>query len=72
MVHKSVDTNINEPFYMDYLKLFAKNDYQLQCMLKTVQQFKDDIRMDFNLDKCAKATFIKGKIIETFHIDPDQ
>ena len=45
---------------MDDLKLFAKNGQQLQGFLNNVKQFNDDIRMEFGLDKCAKATFFRG------------
>ena len=44
------------------LKLYGKNDYELDGLLKTVKTFSDDIDMTFGPDKCAKATFIKGKL----------
>jgi hypothetical protein len=59
--------------YMDDIKLFASNDGQLEGMLHTVKQFSKDIQMEFGLDKCAKATFIHGKLKNTKNItlDPD-
>ena len=33
--------------------------------------FGDDIRMDFGLDKCAKATFKRGKLAKTENIELD-
>ena len=39
------------------MKLLAKNDQQLQSLLNIVNQFSDDIRMEFGLDKRPKATF---------------
>ena len=59
---------INHLFYMDELKLFAKNDQQLQGLLSIVKQFSDDIRMEFGLDKCAKATFFRGKLLKAKNI----
>ena len=56
---------INRLFYMDDLKLYAKNDKESEGLLSTVKQFSDDIGMEFGLDKCAKATFIKGKLTRT-------
>ena len=56
---------INHLFYMDDLKLYAKNDKELEGLLSTVKQFSDDIGMEFGLDKCAKASFIKGKPTRT-------
>ena len=53
---------VNHLFYMDDLKLYAKNDQQLEGLLTTVKQFSNDICMEFGLDKCAKATFIRGKL----------
>ena len=46
---------------MDDLKLYAKNDKELEGLLSTVKQFSDDIGLEFGLNKCAKATFIEGK-----------
>ena len=34
-------------------------------MLKTVKKFSDDIGMEFGLNKCAKASFKKGKLSYT-------
>ena len=48
---------------MDDLKFFAKNDQQLQGLLSIVNQFSDDIWMEFGLDKCAKATFFRRKLL---------
>ena len=42
---------INYLFYMDDLKLYAKNDKELEGLLSTVKQFSDDIGMEFGLDK---------------------
>ena len=53
---------------MDDLKLFAKNDQQLQDLINIVTQFCDDIRMEFGLDKCAKATFFCGKLLKPKNI----
>ena len=56
---------INHLFYIDDLKLYAKNDKELEGLLSTVKQFSDDIGMEFGLDKCAKASFVKGKLNRT-------
>ena len=47
---------------MEELKLYGQKDYELDGLLKTVQTFSDDIDMTLGLDKCAKATFIRGKL----------
>ena len=56
---------------MDDLKLFAKNDQHLEGLLTTVKEFSKDICMDFGLDKCAKATFVKGKLQNSTAINLD-
>ena len=53
---------------MNDLKLYEKNDYELEELLRTVKTFSGDIGMTFGLDKCAKATFIRGKLKSTSSI----
>ena len=53
---------------MDDLKAYAMNDEQLKKLLDIIKIFSDDIKMEFGLDKCAKATFIKGKLTKTSYI----
>ena len=40
------EKTINHLFYMDDLKLYAKNDKEHEGLLSTVKQFSDDIGMD--------------------------
>ena len=49
---------------MDDLKLFVKNDQQLQGLLNIVKQFSDDIWMEFGLNKCAKSYIFPWKASE--------
>lgn len=56
---------------MDDLKTYAKDDNQETCLLSLVKKFADDIKMEFGLDKYAKATFKRGKLTETFDIQMD-
>jgi len=62
---------INHLFYMDDLKTYAKNDKEQTGILHTVKTFSDDIRMEFGLEKCAKATFKKGKLTNSQNIQID-
>jgi len=50
---------------MDDLKLFAKDDPQLEILLSTVKMFSDDVGLDFALDKCAKLTVNRGRVSQT-------
>ena len=47
---------------MNDLKLYGKNDYELDGLLKRVKTFSDDLGMTFGIDKCAKATCIRGRL----------
>ena len=69
--YKIFDRTINHLFYMDDLKLFAKNDQDLEGLLNTVKEFSNDIDMEFGLDKCAKASFVRGKFQKTSSINLD-
>ena len=53
---------------MDDLKLYSKNEQEQVGELKVVKQFSDDIGMEFGLEKCAKASFKKGKLTSTGNI----
>ena len=46
---------------MDDLKLYGTSDNQLNGLISTVKKVSDDIQMELGLDKCAKATFKRGK-----------
>ena len=65
------DKRVNHLFYMDDLKLFGKNDSEIEGLLKTDKCFSDDIGMEFGLYKCAKATFIHGKLTKSSAISLD-
>uniref|UniRef100_H2ZWF0 Reverse transcriptase domain-containing protein n=1 Tax=Latimeria chalumnae TaxID=7897 RepID=H2ZWF0_LATCH len=44
---------VSHLFYMDDLKLYAKNSDQLQTMLELVSSFSKSIAMEIGVDKCA-------------------
>ena len=49
-------------FYMDDLKLYAKDDSKFEGFLRIVKVFSDDIGMGFGLSTCTKATFKRAKL----------
>ena len=53
------------------MKPFSKNEQQSQGLLDIVKQFSDDIWMEFGQYKCAKATFVRGKLPKTKNITLD-
>ena len=56
------------PLGVKALKVHAMNDEQLKKLLDIAHIFSTDIKMEFGLDKCAKATFIKGKLTKISNI----
>ena len=54
-------TKINHLFYVDDMKLYGTSDKQLTGLINTVKNVSDDIKMEFGLDKCEKASFKRGK-----------
>ena len=63
---------ITHLFYMDDLKLYAKDDNELEGLLRIVKGFSDDIGMESELSKCAKATFKRGKLESSDHVWLDE
>ena len=53
---------LNHLLFMDDLKLFAKNEKQLESLIHTVRIFSDDIRMEFGLTKCALLVMERGRL----------
>ena len=39
--------------YVDDLKLFTKNNKELETLLLTVRKYSEDIGMEFAIEKCA-------------------
>ena len=66
--YKIGEEKINYLLYMDDLKLYGKNNKELDRLPCTLKKFSDDIGMEFGLDKRAKATFIRGRLTSTSDI----
>ena len=58
---------ITHLFYMDDLKLYAKDDSELERLLRIVKRFSDDIGMELGLSKCTNPTFKRGKLENSDH-----
>ena len=54
-------TKINHLFDVDDLKLYGTSDNQLTGLINRMKNVSDDIKMQFGLGKCAKASFKRGK-----------
>ena len=54
---------LNHLFFMDDVKVFGKNENQLDSLINTVRVFTENIRMKFGLEKCAILIMRRGKVI---------
>ena len=52
---------INHLLYIDDLKLYAKNEKELDSLVQTVRVFSKDIGMDFGIEKCSMLIMKRGK-----------
>ena len=63
---------INHLLFMDDLKLYAKNEAELDSLIQTVRIVSDDIGMEFGLEKCAVLILKRGKMSKSQGIElPD-
>ena len=53
--------NVNHLFFMDDLKLYGKNDKEIDSLIKTVWQWSKDIKMEFVILKCAVVSLQRGR-----------
>ena len=56
---------INHLIYMDDIKLFAKNEKELETLMHAVRIYSQDRRTEFSIDKCAKLVMKSGKRLLT-------
>ena len=57
---------------MDDLKLYVKDDSELEGLLRIVEGFSNNIDMEFGLSKCPKATFKRVKLEKSDHVLLDE
>ena len=57
--------------HLEILNSYGQNDYKLDGLLKILKAFSDNIGIIFGLGKCAKSTFIRGKLKYTSCIKLD-
>ena len=55
---------LNHLLFMDCLKLFGKNDDQIDSLVQTVFTFSEDIGMEFGLKRCGVVILKKGKLVK--------
>ena len=52
---------INHLMYIDDIKLFAKNEKELENLIHAVRIYSQDIGMEFGIEKCAMIVMKSGK-----------
>ena len=63
---------INHLSFMDYLKLYSRNETGLDSLVQTIRVFIEDIGMEFGIENCAMLVIAKGKIVKLVGIElPD-
>ena len=56
---------INHLLFMDDLKLFVKNEDQIDNLVNTVRIFSEDIKMEFGLPKCGVLIMKREKVVKS-------
>ena len=59
---------VNHLLFVDDIKLFAKNDSEIDSLLHTVRIFSSDISMEMGISKCALVTMKRGKHVKSLGI----
>ncbi len=54
---------LNHLLFMDDLKLFSKNEEQIESLIQTTHMFSTDIGMEFGIKKCGVLILKRGKIV---------
>ena len=52
---------INSRMYIDDIKLFAKNEKELETLIHAVRIFSQDIGVEFGLEKCTMLVMKSNK-----------
>ena len=60
---------INHLLFMDDLKLYSRNEKELDSLVQTIRIFSKDIGMEFGIEKCAMLVIEKGKIVKSVGIE---
>ena len=56
---------INHLLFMDDLNLYSRSEKGWDSLIQTVCVFREDIGMEFGIEKCAMLVMEKGKIVKS-------
>ena len=63
---------INYLLFIDDLKLHSRSEKRLDSLVQTVRVFREDIGVEFGIEKCVMLVMEKGKIVKSVGIElPD-
>ena len=63
---------INHLLFLGNLKLYSRNEKELDSLVQTIHVFGVDIRMEFGIERCAMLVIEKGTIVKSVGIElPD-
>ena len=65
------DAKVDHLFYMNDLRIFARNDNELEGLSVTAKDFSNSIGMTFGIGKCVKVSFLNGLIQKTTDMKVD-
>ena len=60
---------INDLLFMDDLKLYSRNEKELDSLVQTIHIFSKNIGMEFSIEKRAVLEIEKGKIVKSIGIE---
>ena len=65
---------VNHLLFMDDLKLYGKNERELETLIRITHQVSSDIKMAFGIDKCGTIHMVGGEVTHSQEIDinPDE
>ena len=59
------NTKLKHLFFMDDLKLYARNEIQLNSLIQTMRIVSKDIGMKFGIEKCAILVMKRGRLAQS-------
>ena len=62
---KKEECKINHLLFMDDLKLYVKNNDQIDSLVRTVWSYSEDIGMKFGIDKCAVLELERRRLVRS-------
>ena len=53
--------NINHPVYMESIKVFVKNEKELESLIQTIRIYRQNIGLQYGIEKCIMLILNSGK-----------